>query len=311
MNEKANLLIVGAGLTGLLIGQSVRGKINTTLIEKSRGVGGRMATRRTETAKFDHGAQFYAKRPPLETIHERWTSADLSAHWFDREEIPHFSGRDGMTSLAKNLAKDLTILLEKRVETIHPAPGGGWQVKLESGEKSFYGCIVFTCPLPQSLEILSKSGVAYDTRLDSLIYSKAVVGLFELKAASERLGGSTGYAEFETGSVFSVADQARKGVSKSPTITLTLSEKESETLYEATDEAAETVLRRELLRLDPAAIIKSAQVKRWRYNKPLTTYGSLFCEITPALFLAGDAFGGASLNGAARSAEAVAQRLFG
>jgi predicted NAD/FAD-dependent oxidoreductase len=38
--------IIGAGLTGLTIAQELNTHLNVTIFEKSRGVGGRIATRR-------------------------------------------------------------------------------------------------------------------------------------------------------------------------------------------------------------------------------------------------------------------------
>ena len=37
----------------------MRGKFNVKVFEKSRGVGGRMSTRKETSFTFDHGAQFF------------------------------------------------------------------------------------------------------------------------------------------------------------------------------------------------------------------------------------------------------------
>jgi predicted NAD/FAD-dependent oxidoreductase len=56
-------VIVGAGAAGLVLGRALHEMVATRggvfiILEKSRGVGGRMATRRDGQVIYDHGAQF-------------------------------------------------------------------------------------------------------------------------------------------------------------------------------------------------------------------------------------------------------------
>ena len=53
------IAIVGAGMTSLTLSSILRKKFNITIFEKSRGVGGRMSTRRAEPYFFNHGAQYF------------------------------------------------------------------------------------------------------------------------------------------------------------------------------------------------------------------------------------------------------------
>ena len=54
-----NVAIIGAGITGITLANLLQKKYNLTVFEKSRGVGGRMATRRAEPYQFNHGAQYF------------------------------------------------------------------------------------------------------------------------------------------------------------------------------------------------------------------------------------------------------------
>ena len=54
-----NVAIIGAGITGVTIANLLQKKYNLTVFEKSRGVGGRIATRRAEPYQFNHGAQYF------------------------------------------------------------------------------------------------------------------------------------------------------------------------------------------------------------------------------------------------------------
>ena len=54
-----NVAVIGAGITGISLANLLKKKVNLTVFEKSRGVGGRMATRRAEPYQFNHGAQYF------------------------------------------------------------------------------------------------------------------------------------------------------------------------------------------------------------------------------------------------------------
>ena len=67
------VLVIGAGIAGLsaarcLLEQGVA-RDDLRVVDKGRGVGGRMASRRMDTpagqARFDHGAQFFTTRSDL------------------------------------------------------------------------------------------------------------------------------------------------------------------------------------------------------------------------------------------------------
>ncbi len=55
--------VIGGGMAGLAAARRLVGAgCEVRLVDKSRGVGGRMATRRAEGHQFDHGAQFFTAR---------------------------------------------------------------------------------------------------------------------------------------------------------------------------------------------------------------------------------------------------------
>jgi len=67
MTAHPSVLVVGAGLSGVLAARGVAATAEVTVVEKSRGVGGRLATRRLGPATFDHGAQFFTAQSPVFT----------------------------------------------------------------------------------------------------------------------------------------------------------------------------------------------------------------------------------------------------
>ena len=112
MTTQRKTLIVGAGISGLLAAQilSETGHL-VTILEKSHGVGGRMATRRFENGIFDHGAQFFTVRDPqFQNWVERWLQREKAVEWTrsfskpgNRPESkghPRYRGVNGMTAIA-------------------------------------------------------------------------------------------------------------------------------------------------------------------------------------------------------------------
>ena len=70
-------IVIGAGIAGLLAARTLQEHgLRVTVLDKGRGVGGRMATRRIGSAVFDHGAQFFTARDPqFDTLISVWRRA--------------------------------------------------------------------------------------------------------------------------------------------------------------------------------------------------------------------------------------------
>lgn len=119
-----HVAVVGAGMAGVACARTlVQAGHRVTLFEKSRGFGGRMATRRTEFGGFDHGAQYFTVRD------KRFARALLTAQSVVRpwsvstvrvlDELghvlasapppaePHFVAKPGMSALVSHWAQPL------------------------------------------------------------------------------------------------------------------------------------------------------------------------------------------------------------
>ncbi|MBY0463660.1 MAG: FAD-dependent oxidoreductase [Burkholderiales bacterium] len=63
--QPLRVAVIGAGMAGVACARTLaQAGCHVTLIEKSKGFGGRMATRHTEFGGFDHGAQYFTARDP-------------------------------------------------------------------------------------------------------------------------------------------------------------------------------------------------------------------------------------------------------
>ena len=58
-STKPQLAIVGTGMSGLACADSLGEYFEISLFDKSRGLSGRLSTRRADAHAFDHGAQYF------------------------------------------------------------------------------------------------------------------------------------------------------------------------------------------------------------------------------------------------------------
>jgi len=86
MTPPSSVAIVGAGMAGLSCARALRAAgLQVTVLDKSRGVAGRMSTRRGEGWQADHGAQYFTARHPAFVAEvARWVDAGVAARWSPR-----------------------------------------------------------------------------------------------------------------------------------------------------------------------------------------------------------------------------------
>ncbi len=173
-----DVLIVGAGLTGLVCADRLRrAGVTVQVLEKSRGAGGRMATRRTDAYRFDHGAQYFtARSPELKRQLEDWLGRGVAAAWdvplaaFDGDAMrpvdnrgQRFVGTPGMNALARDLAEDVTCEFQCRVESVERG-GGQWRIRA-GGRQWTAGKLLLTTPPEQATQLLAGTGTCLGAEL--------------------------------------------------------------------------------------------------------------------------------------------------
>ena len=171
-----DVIVVGAGMAGLVCArQLVRAGLDVLVLEKSAGLGGRMATRRITSPErgteilVDHGAQYITADTDslhrlikelitLEIVQE-WTR---SLHVLDPtglhpgnvdDQKPRYVCPQGMTAIAKYLATPLQIQTRTQITQVIPHTTG-WQ--LISTENSQFQAknLVLAIPAPQILALM-------------------------------------------------------------------------------------------------------------------------------------------------------------
>ena len=309
-----DFIIIGAGLSGLNTAKKIKDLAlgSALVLEKSRGVGGRMATRRTMETRFDHGAQFYRLKADIRNLHQFWSQESINQHWFVSSKGDHWCAGAGMTALSKAISHNLEIGLDKEIQSIH-FENNLWKLVSKNDEEWYCRNLIISAPLPQTIKLLeevaSKDLLDRDafTEIKKINYTKALIGLVTLHEDIEV--DSSGYVEFQSGEFFSIADQKKKGVSLIPALTLTMSPEFSDEEFDYADDVILNKILKLFLNNYPNAKIKAAELKKWRYCQPTSQSKKLFLEIAKNLYLIGDAFGGSSLLGAVRSSDALCNSL--
>ena len=305
-----DVLIVGAGMSGLMAAQTLRQRgYSVRLIERGRSVGGRLATRRIgDGGLADHGAQFFTVRSDtLQTYVDRWLAQDIVYVWGEGwsdgsvkrtagDGHARYACRGGMNALAKHLASELDIAINRLVTRIQPDESG-WALKDSAGKVYRSKGLVMTPPVPETLALLTKNGVYLQENdqnaLRRIRFGPCLCGIHEIEGELE-LPAPGAVQNFQA-NVYWVADNQAKGISQTTVVTSHANAKFSRQNWDA----PEADIIRELESavqpyLKEGAQIVRTQLKKWRYSVPLTTHADdcLLADGLPPLVFAGDAFGG-------------------
>jgi len=311
-----HVVIVGAGLSGLVSARALRtAGVGVELVDKGRSPGGRLATRRIGDAVIDHGAQFFTVRTPaFQHQVDDWMARDLVriwAHGFrSADGNPRYVAVSGMNSLAKDLAVGLEVTCSTMAFAVRrtrgePSPRP-WTVVIDDGSTRLADAVVITTPLPQAFALLADAGVDLDESLMRTDYDRtiALLATLDRPPAIPSPGGVQG----PNTDVSFVADNAAKGVSATPALTLHASPAWSESHWDD-DELSRQLIELAAPWLGNAAVIE-AQVKKWRFATPRSSWPDP-CWVAPSgdIVLCGDAFDGPRVEAAHNSGLAAAHAL--
>jgi renalase len=313
-----DVLIIGTGVSGLIAARDLQSAGRSVLLlDKGRGLGGRLASRRMGAATFDHGAQFITSRDVrFEKILNQGAEAGMMTEWcrgFSTEADGHtrWRGQPAMTAVAKYLAQDLEIRMEKQVVALRRA-GDSYSVETSTGEIYSAAAVLLTPPVPQSLALLAASEIELDpamrTRLEGIQYERCLAVMAVLKGPS--LIQHPGAIKPTSGPVSWIADNQLKGISAEPAVTIHANHEFSLAHWdEDRMESGRLLLNASQPWL--GAEVLSYQVHGWRYSKPLQVDAEpcALLQTSPPLVIAGDAFAGPRVEGAALSGMAASEML--
>lgn len=316
-------VVVGAGLAGLVAARRLTDAGHeVVLFDKGRTPGGRLATRRLETpggtARFDHGAQFFTVRHPrFAELVDQWQQAGWVREWcrgfVGGDGHPRYVGVGGMNGWAKGLAQGLDVRCSQLVFAIRPSMlGSGWSVALDDGRHVDASAVIVTTPLPQAFSLLVTAEVTLPEALMRTEYDRTLGLLMALDRPS--LVPSPGGVQNPHPDVAFVGDNVAKGISDVPAITLHASPTWSLAHWDHDPAVVEQGLRSLAEPWLGDAVVVADQVKRWRFATPQTLWPEPYWSSdsgTGPLLLAGDAFAGPRVEGAAMSGWSAAGALLG
>jgi renalase len=226
--NQSSCLIIGGGITGLIIATILqRNGIKVIVLDKGRGIGGRLATRKFQEGVFDYGAQYFTvKNPKFQKWVNEWLEAGIITQWCQKfapedDPKPRYRGVVSNRSIAKFLAQDLEVHTNKKVIKIKY--DNQWLITTETGEQFLADTLIMTPPVPQSLTLLNDSKIEIPsdikTSLEQITYYQCIAVL-ALLAKPSYISVPGGIALEDSDFLVWLADNYQKGISPTYGVTL-------------------------------------------------------------------------------------------
>lgn len=338
-NAPITVAVIGAGVSGAACAASLhRAGLRVTLFDKSRGVGGRMATRRAQwpgppcgaqagadpVAEFDHGAQhFSAGHPRFRAAVARAQAAGVVATWRPRvhsgfsalTERSGFVPVPNMPALCRHWAREVPLRTEHLVQRLQRS-AAGWQVVLADGANvGPFDQVMLALPAAQAAVLLAGH---HDDWADALA-AVPMEACWTLMAATDEADWPWDAAEPTKGPLAWVVRNDRKpGRSAPPGVACWVAH--ASAAWSAEHLEADPTNVTETLRSALAALLPAtpglrwhhASVHRWRYAMPAARVAGIdecWWDAALGLGVCGDFFGTGQIEAAWRSGDELADTV--
>jgi len=275
------IAIVGAGVAGLTLALEISAVAEVTVFEKSRGYGGRMATRQGGPFQFDHGAQFFtAKAEQFAQFLEPYIAQGHVVRW-DAEFVeiesgkiisrrnwadgpPHYVCAPKMNQLARQMAAGLDVILEARVTKIVES-GLRWQLyDRDQASLGEFDWVVLSLPAAQTFELMPETFYAR-----GLVGQKQMLGCYSLMLGFTQTPHLDWQAAFVSGADISWIsnDSSKPGRPGPYTLLVHSTNRWAEANMDTGTETVTEYLRQELEQVAgvSAASADHVGLHRWRY----------------------------------------------
>jgi hypothetical protein len=187
--SKVRIAVIGAGIAGLACARElVRADARVTVFERSRGLGGRLGTRRQGDLAFDHGAQFvtarsrpfvrYAEIAGRAGVLGRWTPRILEddRSWEAPVDDWHV-GLPGMSAAVRPMTRNVELQRGVGIHEIIQSQRG-WELQADSGRQNdIFDAIAVAVPAPQALSLLGPHGRTFQ-HLHAVRMAPSWAGMF-------------------------------------------------------------------------------------------------------------------------------------
>ena len=319
--SNATCIVIGGGISGLITATVLqRQGIEVTVLDKGRGIGGRLATRRIKYSEsmvgvFDYGTQYFnVEQPEFQIWVDNWLQQGVIKKWCEgfgeADGKPRYCGVNGTRGIAKYLAQDLDVRVNTKVVKV--SYNKLWLVETENKQLYQADMLLMTLPVPQALELLDASLIVLPLEirfsLESISYHRCitVLALLEKPSNIPAPGGIT----LEDDYLVWLADNYQKGISPHGyAVTLHATSSFSDDYWNSDDaEIAYKLLSAAADYLDSAVI--KYEIHRWRYSLPKTFYFEpCLALLELPLVFAGDGFVAPKIEGAVLSGMAAGKLI--
>ena len=324
--------VIGAGLAGTACAARLKqAGAQVTLFEKSRGVGGRMSTRRTrwtnaqgaeQQAEIDHGAQhFKAEQQPFQAVMAQAENAGCATRWAPRlqsasaESVQkQWVAVPSMPALCRHLLADTPVQLEQTVQRLLRS-ADGWHLAIaEGGVAGPFDHLVLAMPSVQAAALLAEHRNDWADALATVRMQPC----WTLMAVTQEVDPAWDVAQPVDGPLAWVARNDRKPGRTAPagcaTWVAQASEAWSATHLEDSTESVADTLRHALQALLPAHPLQwqHSVVHRWRYAMPVAALreSPIFqWDASLGLGVCGDFLGAGDVESAWQSGNALAAAI--
>ncbi|MFZ4715286.1 MAG: NAD(P)-binding protein [Bacteriovoracaceae bacterium] len=289
-NVKPQIAIVGAGLGGIALArQLTQINLNVVLFEKSRGVGGRIATRRLGESFFNYGVHdFEIGQSNLSNLVQVGVNANIL-----KRDGNRCHAIQGINLWTKLLSENLEIKKEIHVDRLSINTHEIQLIDKNNEILGSFDTVVLALPAPQAFDLLSKSELVVSD-LALVNYESCIKIMFKLKEQKEISKLSTYFENFTFRQDVYAADLKQDW--HGPWLTL---DKE--------------VIKENIIKLCQLDLndFSEFHAHKWRYSRVIESISPVvqFQLKEKQIYLVGDYFYGNDLNSVLKSVEAVFTKL--
>lgn len=181
-----DVAIIGAGPAGLAAARElkIRG-LTTRVVDKGRGPGGRLSTRRMGETRFDHGAHaFDFPLGKARNVLERWTAQGVVGPWHPiergkTEPSSYWVGTPAMNAVLRTEADELQVAFGTRITELR-RNGGRWSLIDQNDEITCQSPrVIVAIPAPQAKALLAPTGFRHLEALEGVEFDPVWAFMFE------------------------------------------------------------------------------------------------------------------------------------
>lgn len=321
--KHTEVAIIGAGVSGLTAAGRLSSR-NYQIFEKSRGPGGRLASKWMDAVRADIGAQFFTVRDSrFQVTVDSAIAAGFVTQWQPKmgtfrnhqpiispDQQSRYVGHPYMNSMGRFLSQDIEIQVGSRVQMIEPN-GDLFRLVFTTGESCTADCVLVTVPVDQMIAMLQDFAVgqlgsrfAMDPTWTTVLSVSEPLRGSDGESLDALFGGDHPLFDF-------IAVENSKPGRRSDLIVVHATPEWSKQYLESDPAEISDLICQAVS--DTFQIGTQAKLShRWRYARPtdpkLTAQKGIY-RVCPNLWIAGDYLAGGRVEGAYLSGLEAAQHI--